>query len=241
MRKFLIPAAAAGVLAVGAVEVATTIAQGGPTTITVDAKATPNNGGSKAKPQGHKISAKITVTTAGDVDHPIVQSGDVFFPKGSLYQGQKFTSCKKAVLSRSGPDGCPAKSIMGKGSGSANADTVEAGPKVVIINGGKNLVWFYTTLQRPARVRAAIAGKLTPQSGQWAYKLHFVVPDSLQVVAGIPITLNNLTASAGFKSWAKQWLATTSCGAGNKWPFEAHLQLSTNQTVNYTDSVTCKK
>src|ERR1700755_2762075 len=144
MRKFLIPTTVAAVLAVGVVEVATTIPQdSGPTAIEVDAKATPNNGGSKAKPQGHKITAKVTVTTAGDVEHPIVQSGEIYFPKGGKYQGEKYTKCATATLKRGGPEDCPPKSKIGQGSGSASADTVEAGPKVQIFNGGKNLTLAY--------------------------------------------------------------------------------------------------
>jgi hypothetical protein len=242
MRKFLIPTTAAAVLAVGVVEVATTIAQdSGPTSITVKASATPNNGGTKAKPQGHKVTAKITVTTTGDVDHPIVESGTIYFPKGGKYQGEKYTKCAQATLSRGGPDACPSKSQIGRGFGSASADTVEAGPKVKIFNGGKNLTLAYVTLQRPARVRAVIPAKLIPQSGQWSYKLNFTVPETLRVVAGIPITLNNLTLIAGYTAAAKDIIATTSCGAGNKWPFQVDLHLSTNQTVTYTDSVACKK
>lgn len=242
MRKFLIPTAAAAVLAVGAVEVATTLAQdSGPTSIKVEAKATPNNGGTKKKPQGHQVTARITVTTAGDVDHPIVKGGDIFFPKGGKYQGEKYTKCSSATLSRGGPDACPTKSRIGDGSGSASADTVEAGPKVQIFNGGKNLILAYVTLQRPARVRAVVPAKLTPQSGKWSYKLHFDVPESLQVVAGIPVTLNNLRLTTGYTKAAKDIIATTSCGAGNKWPFEVDLQLETGATATYTDSVTCKK
>jgi hypothetical protein len=242
MRKFLIPTTVAAVLAVGAVEVATTIAQGeGPTVIKVDAKATPNNGGSKAKPQGHKISAKVTVTTTGDVDHPIVNSGVIYFPKGGKYQGEKYTKCAQATLARSGPDGCPTKSKIGDGKGSADADTVEAGPKVEIFNGGKNLILAYVTLQRPARVRAVVPAKLTPQSGKWSYKLNFTVPATLRVVAGIPITLNYLNLTTGYTKAAKDIIATTSCGSGNKWPFQVDLALSTNTTATYTDSVACKK
>lgn len=240
MRKFLIPTAVA-VLAAGTVEVATTIAQSGPTSITIDAKATPNNGGSKAKPQGHKITAKVTVTTTGDVDHPIVNSGVMYFPKGGKYQGEKYTKCAQATLARSGPDGCPSKSKIGDGKGSADADTVEAGPKVQLFNGGKNLILAYVTLQRPARVRAVVPAKLTPQSGKWSYKLSFTVPQTLRVVAGIPITLNYLNLTAGYTKAAKDIIATTSCGSGNKWPFQVDLALSTNQTVTYTDSVACKK
>lgn len=240
MRKFLIPTAVA-VVAVGAVEVATTLAQdNGPTSITVKASATPNNGGSKAKPQGHKITAKVTVTTQGDVDHPIVESGVIYFPKGGKYQGEKYTKCASATLARSGPDGCPSKSIIGKGSGSASADTVEAGPKVVVVNGGKNLILAYVTLQRPARVRAVVPAKLVPQSGQWSYKLSFTVPQSLRVVAGIPITLNDLNLTTGYTKAAKDIIATTSC-TGGKWPFQVDLHLETGKTASYTDSVKCKK
>lgn len=242
MRKFLIPTTAVAALAVLAVEVAPTIAQDqGPTTVNVDATATPKNGGSKKKPQWHKLHVKITLTTTGDVDKPVMESGDVLFPKGSLYNGGKYPKCSKATLSRSGPDGCPAKSIMGKGSGSANADTVETAPKITVVNGGANTVWFYTVLQHPARVRAPVEGHITKQSGQWAYKMHFEVPAVLQKVAGIPVTVNYLTIDAGGKSWAKDWLATTSCGAGNKWPFQAHLNLSTGTSIDYTDSVACTK
>jgi hypothetical protein len=240
MRKFLIPAGVA-VLAAGTVEVATSIAQDpGPTAITVKATATPNNGGSKAKPQGHKVTAKVTVTTTGDVEHPIVQSGVIYFPKGGKYQGEKYTKCAQATLARSGPDGCPSKSRIGDGSGSASADTVEAGPKVQIFNGGKNLILAYVTLQRPARVRAVVPAKLTPQSGQWSYKLSFKVPETLQIVAGIPITLNNLTLTSGYTKAAKDIIATTSC-SGGKWPFQVDLALDTQKTVSYTDSVKCKK
>lgn len=241
MRKFLIPTTAAAVLAVGVVEVATTIAQDPNTTITVDAKATPNNGGSKAKPQGHKVTAKITVTTKGDVEHPVAESGVILFPKGGKYQGEKYTKCSQSTLARSGPDGCPGKSKIGSGSGSADADTVEAGPKVQIFNGGKNLILAYVTLQRPARVRAVVPAKLTPQSGKWSYKLTFTVPPTLRVVAGIPITLNYLNLTTGYTKAAKDIIATTSCGAGNKWPFQVDLALSTGNSVTYTDSVACKK
>jgi len=242
MRKFLIPTTVAAVLAFGVVEVATTIAQGeGPTSIKVDAKATPNNGGSKAKPQGHKITANVTVTTPGDVDHPVVEGGTIYFPKGGKYQGEKYTKCAQSTLQRGGPDACPPKSKIGQGSGSASADTVEAGPKVELFNGGKNFTLAYVTLQRPARVRAVIPAKLIPQSGKWSYKVNFTVPETLRIVAGIPVTLNYLKLTAGYTAAAKDILATTSCGAGNKWPFQVDLKLSTQQTVTYTDSVACRK
>src|SRR5690349_9080426 len=128
MRKVLIPAAA--VLALAAVEVAPTIAQDSPTTFTADATVSPNKAGTKKKPQGVKLTFSAKWTTTGDVEHPIIQSGDVYIPKAGKYNGGKYPSCSEATLNRSGPSGCPAKSIMGSGTGEADADTEKTHPKI---------------------------------------------------------------------------------------------------------------
>jgi hypothetical protein len=238
MRKFLIPVA--GALAVTAVAVAPTIAQAPPTTFSVDTTVSPNKAGTKKKPQGVKLQFKAKWDTAGDVERPIIKSGDVYFPKGALYNGGKYAKCSQATISRGGPSACPAKSIMGSGTGDAWADTVKTKPTITVVNGGASKVWFWTVLKNPARVQAAVPGTITKQSGKWSYKLHFVVPPSLQIVAGIPITLNTLTVSAGGKSWAKDWLATTSCPSNKKWPYQATADLSTGGTVTYDGTTPCK-
>jgi hypothetical protein len=201
MRKFLIPAV--GALALVAVEVAPTIAQNtSATTITSTSTVSPNKAGTKKKPQGVKLTYKATYTTPEDVEHPIITGGSVLFPKGALYNGGKYPKCSQATLSRGGPSKCPPKSIMGSGSGVARADNVKTVPRITVINGGASKVWFWTVLQNPARVQAAVPGTITKMSGKWAYKLTFKVPTSLQIVAGIPITLDSLSVTAGGKSWA---------------------------------------
>jgi hypothetical protein len=239
MRKFLIPAVA--ILAVAAVEVAPTIAQDSPqTTLTVTPTVSPNKAGTKKKPQGVKLTFNINLDTPGDVEKPILQSGDLLFPKGSLYNGAKYPKCAQAKLAASGPAGCPAKSIMGKGTGDAFADTVITHPALTIINGGGGDVWIWTVLTNPARVQKIVPGKITKMSGQWAYKLHFTVPAALQIVAGVPIAVRSLKVTAGGKAWAKDWLATTSCPATKKWPFSMTTNLSTGGSVNYSSTVACK-
>jgi hypothetical protein len=89
-------------------------------------------------------------------------------------------------------------------------------------------------------VQAAVPAAITKTTGQWAYKVTFKVPTSLQIVAGIPITLDSLDVTLGGKSWAKDWLATTSCPASKKWPYESTFDLSTGGSINYTGSVACK-
>jgi hypothetical protein len=241
MRKFLIPAV--GALALVAVEVAPTIAQdstGPGTTIAAKTIVSPNKAGTKKKPQGVKLDFKATFTTVGDVEHPIIQGGTVYITKGALYNGGKYPSCSEATLSHGGPAKCPAKSIMGKGGGEALADQTITKPVITVVNGGAKVIYFWTVLQNPARVQAAVAAKITKQTGKWAYKVTFEVPQSLQIVAGIPITLNNLHVTLGGKSWAKDWLATTSCPSNHKWPYSSTWNLSTGGSITYDDSVACK-
>jgi hypothetical protein len=238
MRKFLIPAV--GALALVAVEVVPSIAQDSPTTVTSTTIVSPSKAGTKKKPQGVKLTYKATYTTPGDVEHPIITGGTVLIPKGGLYNGGKYPKCSEATLSHGGPSGCPAHSIMGAGSGDALADTVHTTPRITVINGGANKIFFWTVLQNPARVQAAVPATITKQSGKWAYKVTFKVPTSLQIVAGIPITLNSLNVTLGGKSWAKDWLATTSCPASKKWPYQSSFDLSTGGSIDYTGSVACK-
>ena len=242
MRKFLIRAVSVGVLALAAVEVAPTIAQdpGTNTTVKADTKVSPNKAGTKKKPQGVKLTFNATFTTPGDVEHPIIQSGDAYIGKGGLYNGGKYKSCSQATISRGGPSACPKESIMGSGSGDALADTVHTVPKITVVNGGAKKIWFWTVLQNPARVQAAVPATITKASGKWSYKVHFEVPQSLQIVAGIPITLNTLKLTIGGKSYAKDWLATTSCPASKKWPYSFSADLSTGGSIKYDGTTPCK-
>ncbi|MCW2994282.1 MAG: hypothetical protein JWQ18_1777 [Conexibacter sp.] len=239
MRKFLIPAVAA--LAVAAVEVAPTIAQDqGGSTVSTKTSVSPNKAGTKKKPQGVKLNFQSTFTTPGDVEHPIVTGGTVYITKGALYNGGKFTSCSVATLSHGGPSKCPTKSIMGSGGGTAHADQTITKPKITVVNGGAHLIHFWTVLQNPARVAASVEAKITKQTGKWAYKVTFQVPKSLQIVAGIPITLDKLNVTLGGRSYAKDWLATTSCPANHKWPYESTFTLSAGSPISYNGSVACK-
>ncbi|HEY6762863.1 MAG TPA: hypothetical protein VI318_25395 [Baekduia sp.] len=242
MRKFLIPTAALGVLALAAVEVAPTIAQdSSPTQFTATATVSPNKAGTKKKPQGVKLTFNAKWVTSGDVEHPIITSGDVNIPKGGLYNGGKFPSCSAATLSHGGPSKCPAKSIMGSGTGDALADTVHTAPKITVVNGGASRIYFWTVLQNPARVQAAVPATIKKDtSGKWSYKVHFDVPESLQIVAGVPITLNTLKVTVGGKAWAKDYIATTSCPSNKKWQYSATANLSTGGSISYNGSTPCK-
>lgn len=244
MRKLAVLPAALVAAAVAAAPVA---AQDKPVTeFTSTAKVTPKKAGTKKKPQGVKLTGKITVNTITQgVEPPIVTGGDVLLPKAGNWNGGKYKSCSGTVMRRNqGVGKCDKKSIMGKGSGVAFADTVDAKPDIVFVNGGKSTLWAFTTLYNPALVREPVAIKIKKLSSpKWGYRATFKVPEVLQVVAGIPITLRSLKFEIGGKSYAKNLIETTSCPKSKKWPYEATANYlyndGTRTSSKYSSTVPC--
>jgi hypothetical protein len=100
---------------------------------------------------------------------------------------------------------------------------------VTFINatGGRTAAWF--VLNDPARVQAAAVGTVVDSaSGPWPHRETYRIPQSLQVVAGIPVTLNGLSFAIGGKSWAKTYTASTGCPAGGwAWKVRVHTREAT--------------
>jgi hypothetical protein len=205
----------------------------------VDATVTPNRAGTPKHPRPVKIDVLAHITVPDAYDPPLVDSIDVWFPKGGLYRGGAYPRCSTVVLARRGPRGCPHGAIMGRGSGDATADTVVTHPAITIVNGGQRHVYFYTVLTNPARVQAPIDGRITKLGGPWSYRLHAVIPKSLQVVAGVPIVLRRLHLVAG--SPRKGWLATTSCPRDGRWRYRVLVAFTTRQRLTYRSSVGCRR
>jgi hypothetical protein len=245
MRKLV--ALTIGVVALGAVLVAPSVAQAPVTTIKVDATVKPNKAGTPKKPQGVKLSGKISWTSEAGVEPPIITDFDILISKGGVFNGGKYPKCSQAVLNRSGPDACPKKSIMGTATGVALADDVITKPKVTFVNGGAKNICFYTVLTNPARVRACVPGVITKLRGdpKWGYRLKISVPEVLQVVAGVPIALRSIKWESGYRPWARDWIATTSCPKNNRWGFEVETfylyEDGSTGSSTYADSVACRR
>jgi hypothetical protein len=208
---------------------------------TVAPTVTPNKAGTPSHPQGVQIKTVFHWQLLGEASQPIVTNFHVLFPKGSLYNGSKYTTCSLGRLNSAGPGGCPKASIMGSGTGNAYADQVITHPQITVVNGGAKTVYFYTVLNNPARVQQPVIGHITRMSGKWAYALSVAVPQDLQIVAGVPIELTYLTVHAG----KSDWLATTACPGGH-WPFQIttqYLDPNTDATGSYTysSSAACRK
>lgn len=213
-----------------------------PVRISATATVTPNKAGTPKHPQGVRIGVKALITIPDDYDPPLVNTVDVWFPRGGKYNGAKYAKCSQATMARKGIKGCPPKSIMGHGTGNATADTVITHPDITVVNGGRSKVFFFTVLRNPARVALPVPGSITKVVGdpKWSYKLHTTVPAELQVVAGIPIKVSSLNVSAGHKPWAPDWLATTYCPPSHRWVYRVKVTFTTGAIATYDGSAACR-
>jgi hypothetical protein len=235
------PACITAILALLAAGTVPAVAQAPVSTITVDAEVIPNKAGTPSRPQGVMINSLTEIETPEGFEKPIVQVIDVYFPKGGVYNGGKYPSCSQRTMARNrGVSKCPKESIMGQGQGLAYADDVFTRPKITVVNGGADKVYFFTTLSNPARVQAPVLGRITKPGGRWSYKLHVEVPKVLQVVAGVPIAAKQLRVTAGGKPWAKDWIATTFCPRDRLWRYHVDAFLSNGTVSRYDGTVPCR-
>lgn len=207
------------------------------TKLTIKAKVTPNKAGTKRNPRGVKLAVRAAWDHPSGVERPVVSRAFVWFPRGSLYNGGKYPRCSKKTLDRRGPSACPRKSIMGRATGVAWADTIRTKPRVVIVNGGPRRVWLYTTLYRPALVQAPVPMFIKRTKGKWAYKTRIVVPPVLRIVAGVPVALASFNATAG----RGKWLATTGCPRSRRWNFKVRTDYFGGGSSTFTDSIRCRR
>lgn len=250
MRKitFLLPAAAAAALSASAVVPAVAQSPKPVTSVTASAKVIPNKAGTKKKPQSVKLQMQGEISTTGEdgLNKPVVQKIEILLPKGGYYAGGKLPAgvkgkvtpkCSESAMLNGLPkDKCPKGSIVGQGSGSAWADTVQTKVGLTFVNGGADKIFAFTELTNPAIVQLPVPGKIQKGSGQWAYKVTFTVPEDLQVVAGVPISLINLKASIT----AKNYIFTTSCPKDKKWPYQVTTFQDATDPAVFKSSTPCK-
>jgi hypothetical protein len=132
---------------------------------------------------------------------------------------------------------------MGRAWGTGRADTVLAGMTVTLFNAGAARLLAYAEVDHPTRVRRAVVVSTQSLIGNWRHQSSFMVPKDLQIIAGIPIQLNNLYFSLGGRPWAKDYITTTSCPAGG-WRYQASLhylfdKLGATSDEHETGTVPC--
>jgi hypothetical protein len=208
-----------------------------PIEVDVDARVIPNKAGTPSDPQGVRVIVDAELVSPLGVERPILQSGTVLFPKGGRWNGAKYPTCSEATLNRRGLRACPRGSIFGKGIATGFADEVITRPRITVVNGGAKRVYFFTELTNPALVEMAVVGKIKRRTGKWSYQLDFTVPEQLQIVAGVPITVTKLHIEAG----RGDILATTYCPPSRRWPYESTLELSDGRGPFIEGSTPCRR
>lgn len=209
----------------------------GDTKLTVKAKVEPNKAGTRKKPRGVTLRVGARWVPPEGIERPVISSAVALFPRGSLYNGHKYPRCSKARLNRKGPGACPKRSIMGRATGLAWADNVKTRPRVVVVNGGKKRVWLHTTLYNPALVKEAVPVIVKKRRGKWAYRVRIVVPESLQIVAGVPIALESFRLKMG----RGKWLATTFCPKSRRWKFVVKTNYMQGGSSRTRSSTRCRR
>jgi hypothetical protein len=198
------------------------------------ATATPNKAGTAAHPRGVTLSASARLIFPEDVEAPIVTGIDIVASPGIDWHGDKYATCAKATLDRKGPKGCPRTSIMGTATATGRADTVAARVDVVFVNGGERTTYAYATLNNPARVRETLVIHTTRMSsGPWGHRETVSIPRSLQIVGGVPLQLDRIRFTIGGRSYAKGYVASTSCPSGG-WKYQVTAHTSTDGQASQT-------
>lgn len=183
--------------------------------------------GTERHPRGVQLAGHLGFEMPAGEDHPILTRGRLLIPRGIRFNGADHKSCTKEVLDDSGPKGCPA-SIVGSGRIVSLEDPTNLSQNVTLLNGGARRIWAYTVLYNPTLVKepVAVAVKRLP-SRKWAYALEFVVPSSLRVVAGVPITLPaGFNFRIGGKAHARAYVTTDAkCPKRGFLPYRIELSL----------------
>jgi hypothetical protein len=190
------------------------------TTLSADVEMTPTRAGTRQRPRAVTLGGTAKIVTEPGFDPPIVTGVDIYVGHGLSWNGDDYVTCSKRVLDSKGPKGCPQRSIMGSGVATARADTVNTRIDVVMVNGGSKTLYAHASLTNPARVQETVVVKTTAPGGRWRYRDSFTIPKSLQVVAGVPIQVTGMTFSLGGRSWAREYITSTSCPSGG-WRYKA--------------------
>lgn len=155
----------------------------------------------KRKPVPVTVDVRMQWDRSTNEHASTLQKTTVLFPPGSIYHGGKLPKCSVGLLNNSGVAACPKGSIMGKGKAWAFADTVRTTADITVVNGGRDRVYFFTTMTNPAVVQMPVEGRIRKLRGKWAYELVSEVPTDLQIVAGVPIVVYKMEIRITNRKW----------------------------------------
>lgn len=213
------------------------------------ASASPNKGGTKAKPLAVTLKVRPYFgDVTPDAAAPFAtDKANVFFPAQAVFNGKDFPSCPAAkVLTNSAS--CPAGSKVGSGTAKGEALGLIENLKVTIFNGtGGKGVELLVVGSTPLVINSVITGKLIKQTGKYGYKLVVDVPPDLEQPApGAIATLTDFDTTLPKRTRKKNgkvipYIGNSGCPKNGKWNFGYVGQFTdgTEQKVETTQA--CRK
>ena len=194
------------------------------------------------------MTLRMTALFTGDgpgFQPPILDYSVIRFPYGSRLNNRLFPHCEPALINRRGPDVCPKGSLIGRGYANVFADTERQRLTVRLFNGrgGKSIV-FYFHGTNPARVDVAFAAPLRRLGGgMWNYILNVPVPETLQVVAGIPIYVREFVSTVGatrrVNGRRRGFIEAWSCPPGGQAPVRGDFDFLESAPVGVRSWIRC--
>jgi hypothetical protein len=194
------------------------------------------------------MTLRMTARFIGDgpgFQPPILDHSVIRFPYGSRLNNRLFPHCEPARINRRGPGACPTGSLIGRGFAKVFADTERQRLTVRLFNGrgGRSIV-FYFHGTNPARVDTAFAAPLRRlRGGRWNYVLNVPVPETLQVVAGIPIHVAEFVSTVGatrrVNGRGRGFIEAWSCPPGGQAPVRGDFDFLEGAPVGVSSWIRC--
>jgi hypothetical protein len=213
-------------------------------TQTISVKTTANRAGSKSKPRSVGRITVITATTPAATDAPFATSRAVIhFDKNLVFGNSKFATCRQSVV-QSNPTSCPAGSRVGSGTAVARLSTGgQVSPTITAYNGPRtasgNGKLFLLVKEPTFNVNAVLDGTLKSDTGKYGRKLDVLIPQNLQNVAGIVITLTNFTTRVGGTAKGTPYVGLRGC-SGGKLSYKGDFFYTDNTTKSATTTSNCR-
>ena len=190
------------------------------------------------------IKLGISSDTPGELPATLDRT-TILFPYGSQLNSRLFPSCSAAALNRRGLRACPKGSRIGSGFAVGVGDTVRQRLTATLFNGPRGRsITFHLSGTNPLRVNTAFSAPLTTlRGGKYQYRLQVDVPQNLQVIAGVPISVTEfettVRATRRVGGRKRSYVEAFSCPPGAQVPLRGTFTFLGAPTVTRDSWITC--
>jgi hypothetical protein len=239
-RLLLVPAVLAASLAVASPASATKV--------TIEGHLTPVIRLFQPRPVPAALAIDLKFVGDDGGEPPTLQNAAIKFPYGANFNGKLFPGCDPAKLEAKGKKGCSAASKIGGGFaiGADPSGGIRQNVDVTLYNGkgGRSIVFYLIGNGDPLSFAVPFAGAFSTFSGgDWHYGLDVPVPEALQRVAGIDISVEQfsvkVSATRRIKGRKRGIVEAIVCPPGTLVPVSGTFSFRDNPQVKQDSYITC--